>query len=511
MGLYSIVDHVLSFSYTPLQILGVLAIVGVAIAVVMYFSALWSVERVRNEGTLIQGDKLHFSGMAKADSDSMPLSVTIRRADRDPQYLTQSVIEVSEVRYSYEKTYLQIMSFSVGNRHYILDHVLSEKVENDKIINKITMVGEYSCSASLTEDIVDRPYEVTIEYIDTIQNTLPYLNRMYADELTNIYFETDFEFLSNETHPYSDHLQAEMTHLRDTMPGLIDPQTSIRSLLFIMFYKMLDPGFRSIGLRSIQNLTLLMSMHIEYLRMSHIDRLSERTDDSDTIAMIGSIVAIEDSIRRFVSKSVTSKERRADVFDILDRHTRYLRDPNAELDFECSDMSKTDATDATNTFDDLHKMYRYLDTDLKTVAITSRMYGEILTKLADPDSNLHNEEISRLYALLSPLYSLMVSDNVVMRTSSIDQDLYAQATMHYTAKIDRYFNSDSQESDEQHDPPSNLIDMLKSTTSTTLDFEDPPYEIGLHALISKVWKSYDLNRRAIGSANRDTYSLLKIE
>ena len=199
---------------------------------------------------------------------------------------------------------------------------------------------------------------------------------------------------------------------------------------------------------------------------------------------------IEDAIRRFVTKGVTSQRRRTDIFDILNRYIRLLRDPLSDTYVTQINISMSDTDNKT-------EVNGCLERDLHILAISARMYGEILIKLADPDSNLYNDQVSRLYTLLSPLQSLLIAAKNSNHgdAESVEMDGFAE-------EVDTYFASDTIE------PPADMIDLLRSM-STIHPPDIPQYEMDLRLLIKKVWETYDLNGRAINSGNRSIYTLLK--
>lgn len=502
MGYYKIItyllglpEYILSLSYTPMQIIVLLSVISIAIGVVMFFSTLWSVERRKNEGEPI--DRM---GIAFGINDQSPPTIRIRRPDRKTKvYSDLTGVVIDKMRYSYEIPYMIILRFSIGNRHYVLDHVISEKV----VSNKIVMVGEYSCGASLHEDIVDTPYDVTIEYPTNIIGSL---NPMYTDELHRLYTRSSIDLSPPLNTEYGDHLQSDLQSLIDSVPGVIDLQTGVRSLIFILCYKILDPGFRSVGLKSIQDLTILMSIHIEMLRMAQLSHLFGDEEDEEVrsymVDFATSIVTIEDAIRRFVTKNITSQKRRADIFDILNRYTMSLRDVGKSIPLDQNKMEYLDLTtllENDNDPDSLKKIRHYLDADFKTVALACKMYGEILIKIADPDSHLYDEEVSRLYALLAPLYSFDMT-NIVVQVQSINDDIYGIIMNRYLRRIHQAITTSK-------------IDDLIYPLINDIEETDMPNTQGItrgvQEIIQKVWETHGLSRRAINSGNQDTYALLK--
>ena len=542
-----ILDTLVSFVYSPLQILGVLLIIAVAIGVVIYFSTLWSVEKTRNDATELDGYTVRSFKTNSCDVLLPGMRYTIKcnecqhndANDRDNsvnqdgnqvniQSNIQSNIQIDRVRYSYEKMYIQIIKFSIIvdgnddntlNKYYSLDRIISEKVTPQKI----TMIGSYALKKAEKEHSKSDSFcEVKVEYNVTSDDTIKYLNLMFLDELSNLYTECDFDFLSNDVTTNSvssvvttndpvskildDHLQNDISMIRDLHPKLVDLQTSVRALLFIMLYKMLDPGLRSIGLESIQHFSILMSMHVEFLRENiYYNNRIKKDHESYADELNASIITIEDSIRRFITRAVTSKKRQIEIFDILDKYLRLLRVPTP---FKVNDIDRFDKNiDTTNLIIDIKKSDDYAYIDMRMLALSSRMYGEILVKLADSDSDLHTDEVSRLYAFLSPLYTLLNSDSNSTRSDVLEA----------TNRLISYFNKEI--NNKSNANPFDFMLLLENRSYTTLlesssnrnsdNYPENTLDTNLKILIKNIWTQYGLSRRIITSDNKEVFFSMK--
>jgi hypothetical protein len=554
-------------AYTPLQIIGVLGIIAVAIAVIIYFSTIWSVTTVRNIGIDIiphsTDDRLRNSGLSGfSRNDPIDIRVTIDRGDRNSIALTGKQILVQNAKYSYDLMAFYFIEFSTRidsndcPRRYYLENISSERIysidpKNDSQII-IEIIGEYSCDASFHEDIIDSHYDVKIEYILPFDNIkkLEYLNRLFMDELSNIYLSLDSNFLSlslnsnhvnctendnEDTYCYElDTVDQDFKDFRAQIPGLIDKQTSIRSLYFILCYKMLDPGFRSVGLQAIQEFVVLMSMHIEMIRMMFIcqyidsknvlSRAEREIIRTDTVHNQNRIHKVSAMIRRFVNKRVTNHKRRSDIYSILDKYTTALMNidkianPNVAQDLSSFIPNTSNGSIMHNgqriQYDRVLDVIRIVGMEVTVLSIGAKMYSEIMVELADQDSSLYSGEVSRLFTLICPLACMYAADDVtdIDSITDIDNDIKDTVISAFLLNAEHYLKSQNLNRNINVDLTTLFFHTIMQTpvshdNNNDMDYDD--IHTYINSIANLIWTTYKMNPRVLTRENKSAYNLIK--
>lgn len=350
------------------------------------------------------------------------------------------------------------------------------------------------------------------------------------DELTNVYLSIDSSDLKSDHNLINielDTLPQEFDKFRKEMPSLIDDQPCIRSLLFLLCYKILDPGFRSIGLEAIQKFVVLMTMHVEMIRLTFLSKkdANERELDLNYFSNIRKILTVEEMIRRFVCKYVTNIKRRADILEIMNQYSRIIINSDQERKTNPNlSNSEVDFSEDLE-YQELIKITSIIDTDLATISLSTKMYSEIMVSLADPDSALYSEQISRLYTMLCPLYNILSEtslfdsmDNADSANDKVQNTIFPIYLNNIKAYLLQNTQNKQSQSQSQPDEEITFLDALHYTDysddtiilqSESGQDEKESLNNLLESIIDLTWKVYGFNPRLINAENKNTYLLMK--
>lgn len=484
--------------YTLIQILGVICILVISFFVVIYFSTIWSVLRDKNIGARIvatpSDNKLRYSGLFDKSNSYITINTNIESKDKSRQSIyAGSQVQCLSTKYSYDRmAHIPIDFKTSDNKTYELSEIVSESSEvTDKIVT--TFEGKYRCDALLREEIFETHENVRIRYMMPMQGIWA-LGLDFTDELSNLYLEMNYDFLGgcrphddqqseSETETEAgafqdiDNISTLFAHIHSEYPALVDKDSGSRALVFLLYYKLLDPSFNAIGLPAIQNFVILMTMHIELLRMMyHAQKFS--------LINLDNIVTIEDAIRRFVCRCVTNSKCRSDIHDVLDKYLPILHNLNNIVSESYRVLTNSAQID------------RFADQDYVISAFATEMYSKIMICLADPDSLLYVQNIQKQCASMMVLVPLRYNAN-----SYLHQDVdYLSFYLH---NIEKYYSTNTDEDRDMMGAVMSCADDSRNTGSA-----DGVDIVTIEQCIATIQKAYPINARALNRENGITHRMI---
>lgn len=422
--------------YTVLQCLGVLFITCVAIAIIVYFALMWSVTSVCNTAyktkyvdmSLIFDDyEIDFIGSQRQPKENSNVKILDSKIDYDVLVPHPHTVVIDGSTYKFNKIVKRTLELEKieGNDGFVIKYFVikyaAEYIEkqsrvdtspelsariyhhdsdfnNDSLGSIESLINSKSVNISLPPLVLDIKYFLPanpVERIETISEILlpDFKSAYYYLSHTDI---TDYQPAYGEI--------AKVLHNYDNEAGQpVNYASVFRSSVFIMCYRLLDPGFRSMGIFATLKLCCLMMMHqtravsyatAKFRQIKNYDRNKSYTEfdlrygDCDITRKLLRLKQIENLIRSFICNNLTDRKAIADIQKIFSD--------------ECSVISNEYCS---ATYRKINNVSPWL---LSISGRFSVLYGKILVKIAGPDLTLYTGRVQNMFGMLTYLYDLNV-------------------------------------------------------------------------------------------------------